>query len=483
MLAATPASDGTAIAQQREDVLDFCVATPEACAISVIHLGGGWEAHLNPDRPQPLASSMKILHLIAYAQAVKDGAIASGDTLTREQWAQLLTLDGGALASSWEHLGEPDAPSLEQLAEVMIRFSDNATPDWLLALLGNRRFAKARRKYVKGFMDAPLPISAMFGSWYGVLGEAGSGNRIAMDYSGIATDGYLDEVTRGAKRLQDETAAGEAQDGLCVAPPWATPSCMPPSPAPGEASLERLRRDFFTRSTTRTFARLYEGLLLRDRLPAETQEIVERHLEQWLDVFPTLSPAFRRYGLKGGSLASAAGTDVLTWAHYMETGGGSGVVVVVFLYDMLEHADPPDAADVNAFAQQMALDPAFAGSVRDALESDDERPELVPSILALKFRGGRKIVLKGRVDNASPNRARGRITVRVYVSDDEEVDGADTLLGTKKIRFPAGYKGKAFTVRGRVPGAAGKLLLLVVDPTEDYDEQDEANNAMWQRLR
>ena len=42
-----------------ETLLDFCLANPATCAISVFSIDEGWERHLNPDRPQVLASTMK----------------------------------------------------------------------------------------------------------------------------------------------------------------------------------------------------------------------------------------------------------------------------------------------------------------------------------------------------------------------------------------------------------------------------------------
>lgn len=483
-IVAASSSIGVAEAQDRDAIVAFCLANPDSCALSVLNLSKGWEAHLNPDRPQPLASAMKVLHLIAYARAVADGVLSPDDTLTREQWARYLTLDGNALAGAWESLGRPDKVTLDQLMKVMVEFSDNSTPDHMLAMLGGKRLRKARKKDVRGFMDEPNPLSGSFAGWLGAAGEPGSGNRFVADYGGIGADGYRDEIDAIFKDLQkDDDTVADVREALCVAPPWARVACNPPNPALTEASYRALEKSFFTRSTARTFAQLYASLLRRDRLPADVQEVVEPALEVWLDVFPTLSPAFRRYGLKGGSLATSTGLDVLTWAHYMETGDGTQVVVVLFLQRLLEAKSPPSAGDINSFVQQVALDPSFAEQVRAALEPDDERPELVPSILNLKLRNGRKIILKGRVDNASPNATGGIIQVRVYVSDDAEVDASDTLVKSLKLPKRAGYKGKSFKVKGAVAGAAGKLLLVVVDPGDDIAEQDEDNNLLWQALR
>ena len=99
-----------------ETLLDFCLANPATCAISVFSIDEGWERHLNPDRPQVLASTMKTVMLIAYAQAVVDGFMAPDETMSRDEWARYLTLDGGALNNAWAELGSPQSVSWRELA-------------------------------------------------------------------------------------------------------------------------------------------------------------------------------------------------------------------------------------------------------------------------------------------------------------------------------------------------------------------------------
>jgi beta-lactamase class A len=152
------ATGAQARAAAPETLLDFCVANPKVCAISVFSIDEGWERHLNPDRPQVLAATMKIVMLIAYAQAVVDGAISPDATMSRDEWARYQTLDGGALKSAWEELGKPQNVSWQDLARMMIRYSDNSTPDHLIATLGSKRIRKAL-KVVGGFHDTPAAIS------------------------------------------------------------------------------------------------------------------------------------------------------------------------------------------------------------------------------------------------------------------------------------------------------------------------------------
>ena len=51
-------------------VLDFCIAHPQNCSISVNHLSDKWEAHYHGSRLNVIASMINIVPLIAYGEAV-----------------------------------------------------------------------------------------------------------------------------------------------------------------------------------------------------------------------------------------------------------------------------------------------------------------------------------------------------------------------------------------------------------------------------
>jgi len=458
------------------DLLDFCVARPASCAISVQAIDEGWEAHLNPDRPQVIASTFKTLMLLAYGRAVADGVVDPDATVNREEWARFLTLDGNALKTSWEALGEPSSVAWKDLARMMILHSDNATPDLLLNELGTRR-VKAVRRLFRGFHDLPAPISGMFGLWFNGNGVGGTGDRVATDYGSFGIDGYQREVSALTSGLRNAAGLETYRRSLCVRPPWESGgACSPPADGTSVANSIALMKTHFTRSTSRTYADLMARMLLGTLLRADEEEIVRPILEQWLDEFPTLSPAFSRYGLKGGSLATASGTELIAWAHYMQTDGGQRYVVVVLLQGLGAARNAPDASDINAFAQQFALSAAFRNEVRSSLDSDDSRPEVIGQIL--KLRAKAKITVRGRAENTGPNPTDDFI-VRLYVSDDTEIDAGDILIGSTPVKGLKGRKGRNFTLRGRVEGGAqGRYVLLSIDDDDELEEQDEGNNVL-----
>lgn len=123
-------------------------ANPRHVALVVDDGRGGRVSHRAHER-QPLASAVKVVHLAAYAKAVEAGLVRPDDKVRVREWEQYyLGLDGGAHQASLRHLGIPfsngvtaDDPNryvtLDDLAAVMIRFSDNAAADFLRHRLGD----------------------------------------------------------------------------------------------------------------------------------------------------------------------------------------------------------------------------------------------------------------------------------------------------------------------------------------------------------
>ncbi|WP_447006314.1 serine hydrolase [Saccharothrix isguenensis] len=131
-----------------DDWLSWFRANPEHVAVVVDDGRGGRLSHRAHER-RPLASAVKVVHLAAYAKAVEVGLVRPDDKVRVREWEQYyLGLDGGAHQASLRHLGIPfsngvtaDDPNryvtLDDLATVMVRFSDNAATDLLRYRLGD----------------------------------------------------------------------------------------------------------------------------------------------------------------------------------------------------------------------------------------------------------------------------------------------------------------------------------------------------------
>lgn len=92
---------------------------------------------INGDKPLPLASTVKWLVAVAFAEQVAAGKLDANRQvpITVLEPYYLPKLDGGA-HSAWMSQLEGVVVTLEEIAQGMIRFSSNANTDYLIELIG-----------------------------------------------------------------------------------------------------------------------------------------------------------------------------------------------------------------------------------------------------------------------------------------------------------------------------------------------------------
>ncbi len=113
----------------------------------------------NIDVKMPLQSLGKVIHLAAYAKALSTGEIQANKMVTVREWENyfLASTDGGAHAVALEDLGIPinefgfainpeTLVTVDQMVRAMIRFSDNAVHDWLIANISRQTFKTVIRE-------------------------------------------------------------------------------------------------------------------------------------------------------------------------------------------------------------------------------------------------------------------------------------------------------------------------------------------------
>ncbi|WP_433269998.1 serine hydrolase [Actinosynnema sp. CS-041913] len=170
LLPSAPAAASTTV--QPDDWLGWFRANRRHVAAVVDDGNGGRVAH-RPHERQPLASAVKVLHLAGYASAVDRRQVEPGEPVTVGDWEKFyLALDGGAHQQALKALGikstnghtadDPHAKvTLDDLAAVMIRHSDNAAADYLRRRLGDDTMRRAAIR--GGWPDAPVP--SFLGEW------------------------------------------------------------------------------------------------------------------------------------------------------------------------------------------------------------------------------------------------------------------------------------------------------------------------------
>ncbi|MGV9480650.1 serine hydrolase [Gordonia aichiensis] len=149
--------------------IGYLASHPDDYALRVTPIDGAPISH-DSGAVFPAASSVKLIHLAAYARAVADRHLDPEARVSVTEWQRwYLALDGGAHARALAYLKIPAVDGIpvdgtrtvtyEQLADVMIRFSDSAAPDLLRKMLGDNSLRSVMDRF--GFPgDAPSLLGA-----------------------------------------------------------------------------------------------------------------------------------------------------------------------------------------------------------------------------------------------------------------------------------------------------------------------------------
>lgn len=178
----TPPPTMEVLLRTPDDVLDFIAARPDDMALVAYSVAA--DGSIDPagptlqhqaDTPMPLASTVKVLALAAYAWSVDQGLLSPDQAISLDQWERwyLPNTDGKAHYSALSEIGIPtdnlgfavepqQSVTLSQVVRAMIRFSDNAALDLLLELLGPDALATTMRLGNVQGQDAPMPLLGLF---------------------------------------------------------------------------------------------------------------------------------------------------------------------------------------------------------------------------------------------------------------------------------------------------------------------------------
>ena len=163
----TSSTAGSALQPGTDGFVDWLVEHRDDVGIVVLVNGEERLAH-QPDERFALASVIKVLILITYAEQVADGRLQEQDAVPVQDVARfyLAGTDGGAHDAARAEWGETDEVSLDQVARAMLRHSSNAATDALLEKVGGPPavLAVARRLGMR-MQDPPAVIHDLFSSW------------------------------------------------------------------------------------------------------------------------------------------------------------------------------------------------------------------------------------------------------------------------------------------------------------------------------
>jgi D-alanyl-D-alanine carboxypeptidase len=317
-------------------------------------LADGQDIFYNADTPLILASTVKLVVLAAYEQAVAQGELDPQEQVSAAELERyyLPLTDGSAHAQGLASLGlesdalgfsrDPQAPiCLDDIARIMIHYSGNAETDYLIARLGSEPIAAVLQ--AAGF-EQHSTVRPILGALLAIFNHEKplwkAGQRLSL----------LAEFERGDTRALEQLEERYRNDAA-----WrAAQIAFLQSEAFAAGAAKMTWEDqvqigqWMPRGTAREYARLMAKIASGNFLSPQISARMQRTLENQPFDWPLRLLYFRRYGGKDGLTAG-----LLALASYAEPKNGplaGRSRVVVILTNELSQ---------DVFAAQMSFEGAY----------------------------------------------------------------------------------------------------------------------------
>lgn len=304
----------------------------------------------NAYQPMPLASSMKIVVLAAYAKMVVAGQLDPQRQVSLAQWESFYIpgLDGGAHAASLNTLKIPaDAKgrakdqakdvSLDTLARFMIETSDNAATDFLITEMGD----KVLKQTIK---DLNLTDQEEFGPSLGQVGNWAMPDSLNT-YAKLSLSERIALDWKKAAELQKSKQKREQVPDL---PTWPSPQV--------QAQLTSLTD---AKGSAQNYADLMSKVLVGHQIGSKERTIMKKHLGWMTRRHDKVKQNFQHLYAKGGSMPGTL-TDNLAFQFKRGPRKGEYLVVSIFINKISEHEYEKIGASLQETMFHLAIMPELA---------------------------------------------------------------------------------------------------------------------------
>lgn len=340
----------------------YLLDNPEDVGLAAYRLGQEAQGvYLNADVPMPLASVVKLIHLVAYAEAVASGQLDPLSTVSLAELERyyLPRSDLGAhqaavaeLAANGRTFGQPPQMLLDEVPRLMIRHSSNAATDYLHALLGQRVIEQTAVSLGLTSQTAPCPFVGQF------LAMANHVRTAANDRA--ALEAYLaDPALYGADVNLLTDAYGHSETFRDAEQSWRADRRRP-SLSTQQFFTEHLN----TQGTPIDYANLMARLAQNGLSNGESSFTVRRFLE-WPMQFENNQELFDNLGYKNGRFPG-----LHTTVYYAYPDGETTPIVIALFYHNLPNRTYQQwrsSLPHDEFARWLLYDPAALPALRAVL--------------------------------------------------------------------------------------------------------------------
>jgi D-alanyl-D-alanine carboxypeptidase len=354
--------DNFSIPDEARPALVHLLAHPGDVGLVAFRVGQEEQGlYLNADMPMPLASVVKLIHLVAYVEAVSDGR------LDPSSWVPVADLEQYFLPGSdlrahpraLEELTErrlvgrnPPAVPLEELPWMMMRYSSNSATDYLHLRLGQEVIEETAVRLNLTSQTAPCPFLGQF--------LLISNHTRTVDNSS-AIQALIDDPALYGQAVMDLTAAYSSSEQFRLDEGrWYQRSRRPTWQ---DQSL--FSENLNAQGSARDYAHLM-ALIAQEQIGDPYANFLARRYLEWpLDVYPINQELFHMVGYKNGSLPG-----ILTTVYYASPRDQGGLVVVALFFRNLPEATYREwrrSLTHDDLARWLLTDPRAIGGLRSLL--------------------------------------------------------------------------------------------------------------------
>ncbi len=268
-------------------------------------------AEQNPDRKMPLASTVKIIIAIEFAEQVSSGKINPQEKVPLSELSRfyIAGTDGGAHPAWLKQMKEKNliadgTASLLEIAKGMIRHSSNANTEYLMWRLGLAPINANLAELGLIKHDSLYPfVSALY-----VCSEENSAKGLEL----MGMDLYKKKAMHYYEVLKMDTTIKERFNSAHVSMP-----------------VQRVWSDRLPGSTVREYDSILQKIQSRTYFDSTTQKTLEEIMEWPMEAFDSNREKYQSLGAKGGSTAF-----VLTYALYAADKKGNRTRLTFFFDDL-----------------------------------------------------------------------------------------------------------------------------------------------------
>ncbi|MED4017727.1 serine hydrolase [Sutcliffiella cohnii] len=297
-------------------VENYIKNNPELASMHVI-VNGEVIVSQESDVKRPLASVVKTIVAIAYANEVVKGTIDSEERIPLDELEKfhLANTDGGAHPAWLNEMREAgkvvnNEVSLQEVAKGMIRYSSNANTDFLLEKLGEASINRVVEELELENHDPVFPIVAsLLASEY--INDQHGGGLSNQQLEEMLQSITLEEYRELAWEIHNVLKKGEAAffDGTVSIP----------------MELQKIWSNRLPNATVEDYGKVMEAIS-NDKATLPGGEGILREIMEWpMELHASNREKYAHFGAKGGSTAF-----VLNQALYIEDKNGKKIEVIIF---------------------------------------------------------------------------------------------------------------------------------------------------------